>query len=171
MGEDKNHIDKIISNLQAEEITLPRSDKATDLIEEKAGGRIKIFGQKDKDPTRSARRTEIITDSGLVLVHKDTGVARGLYSLASRYSKVVVKKENSETSTLNVRVDPDTSPSNPVYFFEEMSSEQKPIKIGYGHGHNIDLIIAEELLGTRLAYTGEYLEPAVLNWIKSKLQD
>jgi len=165
---EKDRLRQIIEATKAEQIVQLNSDQVTDLIEESADGKIKIYGEKGKYSGSSSRRTEIQADGGIVKVHKDTGVAKGLYSMASRYSRVEVISED-KTASLRVSVDPDKSQSNPVYIFEEVSGDENK-QIGLGYGQSIDLEIADRLLKTHECSGGNYVDPKVIEWIESKLQ-
>lgn len=164
---EKDLIRRIMSDEEARRIVLPNSEQVQDLLTELADGKIKVFGIKGESPYTSASRMEIYTDNGRVEVHKNTGGAGGIYGMASRFNGVKVVKETA-VSELNIIIDKRTSPTNPIYIFE---AKDTGITIGSGYGSEMDLGIADRILGLRVAHCGNYVSSDVTDWIKSKLAD
>lgn len=120
------------------------------------------------------RRSEIaISPSAKVVVHKNTGNARGTYAQAGRFNNLevcITGPEEAITHTLRIQVDPQTSGFNPVYLF--MDGDER---IGVGWGQRIDRKLAG-MLGIQgdedddFRVNGDHFEPAVVEWIRAKLQ-
>ena len=142
-------------------IVAKRSDQLTDVSNVLADGAVIIYSEQGS----KAKRTEITTKSGaLIVIHKDTGVASGMYALAARFSRIEVFSPETRTlvGELTVKVDPQTSPTNPIYIFSDGDN-----KVGEGYGQNLDLRIASQLLrqdvGGAMDSAGE-----VVAWINQK---
>ncbi len=154
----------------AQAIVAPTSHEVSDLIGEAAGGKVKIFGElrqvgdRSFIPSVSAQRTDIEVGNGLVSVHRGLNNAEGIFASARRLSQIEVKK-GTDTHSLTVKVDPTTSPTNPLYRF--LDGEEY---LGSGYGQRIDLALASQLLEEQIP-EGRYdhVPIEVVQWVKGKL--
>lgn len=156
-GREQTILDAALHYASVNTIVLPHSDELAEASEKYADGKVVTYIDV-ANPTNRARRTEITVDGqGVVVVHKNTGVAEGLYALAARFNQIdVLRVDRSPLGLIQVRVHPDPrfSPTNPIYVFSE---EDKAL--GEGHGQRLDLCLAASLLNLSDLYPDDSMVP------------
>jgi len=162
----KDIIDRIVSDLQAEQIISPDSYQVTDLLYTSHDGRLRTYGVENSSPYTSARRTEVKLTGGTVAVHRNTGRGEGVFATASHFSALDVIKGN-ENYHLDINLNPmDSSPYNRSYIFVDPNNGN-PQEVGHGWG-NIDVQVAGNLLDSISGLGNGSISKEVIDWIKSK---
>jgi len=157
----KSVVDQALQDTLAMTIVAKTSRGVSDILETLADGRVVVYG--DRSHASRATRTEIRILGALVVVHKNTNVAEGMFAAAACFSELEVVV-GEQTHALRIIPDPRTSGFNPIYLFFEGNK-----KIGTGYGQQMDLRLASELLEEYVGGVSDRVPPEVVEWIRGKI--
>ncbi len=139
------------------------SEMCTDTLESFANSSGRVIGTHSNP--NGPRRSEITTPTGTTLVlHYNTGGGRGIYAAAARPNLLAVRLPDDRICTLVIEEDPNTAESNPIYLFKD-----GVYVVGRGYGQRMDLVLASAFLSNFHGIGGNFIEPAVLNWIRHRM--
>jgi len=163
-------VQKALEDEGAIQAIAKNSDQVGEVLGTYLDGRVVVYGESPGLTSSRARRTEIIVGpKDKVVIHKNTGVGRGIYSLAPHYSRLDVI-HGEQVSSLTIKEDPLSADSNPIYLFIEGSGPEEK-KFGWGWGQSMDLRLASVLTGEWIGGGNASFSDEVLTWIKEKLKD
>lgn len=173
-GEVPDIVQRAIKQAQVESIVNKRSRQVTEVVEEYAGGAVKVFGEtfhpeehKRYGDVSRAQRTEIAVEGATVKVHNDYGTMGGIFGTCPHFGAVEVTA-GDKTRILKVAADSQTSPYNPVYEFTDAGTGEK---VGVGYGQSINLRLASYLTGDKHIPGGtDYVDWSVVKWIKDTVK-
>lgn len=166
VSELPGEVQKALYDKRAVQAIVKDSDQVSGVLQTYLDGKVVVYGES----ASRATRTEIILGpKDKVVIHMNTGVGRGIYSLAPHYSKLDVI-HGEQVSSLTIKKDPHSADSNPIYLFIEGSGPEEK-ELGWGWGQSMNLRLASTLTGKWIRGDGDRFPDEVLAWIKEKLKD
>jgi hypothetical protein len=157
------HVQKALELVSAAATAKSGSGEVQEVLRQSDDGLVVRYGESGAGSS-AATRTEESLGANKVIIHKNTGLASGMYAAASRFNEVEVIKNGKRVGILRISVDDTSSPTNPIYLFFDGDSQ-----IGVGYGQSMDYAIASSL-GAKIPHPSDQVQQQVIEWIKGKLE-